>query len=142
MHSTGRSQESASPASDWRWAQLSADERRLWTEWRRAHPDENWRPLCRAILCQGFRLPPTEAETAILWPLVDARPNDAAAWFVEAAKPQGELRLQPSWALILRALAQRWFALEASIPEDETPDWREVRADDSAQVLKRIGWFR
>ena len=32
---------------------------------------------------RGLRLPPTDAQREILWPIVDARPNDVANWIRE-----------------------------------------------------------
>lgn len=124
------------------WLRLPAADRAIWRTWRQQHPDEAWKPLCHAIIDCGYWYPPTEAETDILWPIVDARPNDAAVWFREAAKPQGLLRMQPSWIVALRGVTTRWEALSDTVPEDEIPDLRIVRADDSKEVLKRIGWFR
>lgn len=132
----------ASPLfSEAEWRALAKAEKDRWLAFRREHPGSEWRPFCRAIIETGYRLPPTEGEVEYLWPIIDARPNDAAVWFREAAKPQGILRMQPSWATVLRSVSLRWFSFTDSIPLDED---REIwdREDGSREVLKRIGWYR
>lgn len=144
MNDTGKPPNGASPLfTEAEWRALAKVEKDRWLAFRRAHPSSEWRPFCRAIIECGYRLPPTEGEVEYLWPIVDARPNDAAAWFREAAKPQGLLRMQPSWAVALRGVSVRWFELTGSIPEDED-DWRYAREGEAEarETLKRIGWYR
>jgi hypothetical protein len=43
-----------------------------------------WAEFREAWTARGFRLPPTEAQQLVLWPIVDARPEDSAAWVTEA----------------------------------------------------------
>ena len=144
MKPTALPQEPASPLfTEAEWRALAKSEQKRWCAFRADHPGSEWRPFCRAIIEMGYRLPPTEGEVEYLWPIIDARPNDAADWFREAAKPQGSLRMQPSWALCLRAVSVRWFEFTASIPADEDNDWRAVRdLSDARAVLRRIGWYR
>jgi hypothetical protein len=47
--------------------------------------DESWAPLLAAWQARGFRLPPSDRQRELLWPIVDSRPTDAAAW-VQGAK--------------------------------------------------------
>ena len=145
MHSTADKPNGASPLfTEAEWRALVPVERARWSAFRAAHPGSEWRPFCRAIIEMGYRLPPTEGEVEYLWPIIDARPNDAASWFRDAAKPQGSLRMQPSWALCLRAVSVRWFEFVDSIAEDEEPDIAYVREGrrEAIDTLKRIGWFR
>ncbi len=44
----------------------------------------SWQPLSEAWYGRGFRKPPTEKQRELLWPIVDARPNDAAKWLRSA----------------------------------------------------------
>lgn len=126
------------------WRRMPRDARQRWQEWRAEHDGAMWVPFCRAVVRAGFAYPPTPAETAILYEIVDARPNDAALWFSEAAKPQGFLRLQPDWLPCLRAVSQRWMDFTESIPEDEDVDYRYARQGqaEARETLKRIGWYR
>ena len=82
MHDTPQCKSSASPQLRAVWRGMSAAERDRWTFFQAHHPACcSWAPLRVAIIECGFRLPPTEAEAALLWPIVDARPISAAAWF-------------------------------------------------------------
>ena len=143
MKPTASKPNGASPLfTDAEWHALAAVEKARWTAFRRDHPSSEWRPLCRAIIELGYRTPPSEQEAEYLWPLVDARPNDAADWLREAGKPQGSLRFQPSWPIALRAITVHWFELRDEVlSDDEDDDWREGRADAIA-TLQRIGWYR
>lgn len=144
MQTTVKPPNGASPLfTEAEWRGLTRPEQLRWRAFREAHPGSEWRPLLRAIIELGYRLPPTEGEVEYLWPIVDARPNEAAAWFREAGKPQGLLRMQPSWAVALRGVSVRWFDLTGSIPEDDD-DWRYAREStlEARETLKRIGWYR
>jgi hypothetical protein len=125
------------------WSHMTRQSQSRWGVWRAAHPALEWIPLARAIVDRGYHFPPTEAETKILWPLVEARPNDAAQWFADLARPQGILRMQPSWSTVLRGLAIRWDEIRDGIPEDDD-DWRDAREGEAEarETLKRIGWYR
>ena len=142
MNGTTEKPNGATPLfSDAEWHALARVEKERWCAFREAHPGSEWRPFLRAIIECGYRLPPTDGEVEYLWPIIDARPNDAADWFREAAKPQGSLRMQPSWALCLRSVSVRWFAFTDAIAEDED-DWRYAREgqDEAKAALRRIGW--
>ena len=97
----------------------------------------------RPVSGRCYQYPPTEAETEILWPLVNARPNDAAQWFSDLSKPQGILRMQPSWIVVLRGLSIRWAEVQDAVPDDDD-DWRDAREGEveARETLKRIGWYR
>jgi hypothetical protein len=43
-----------------------------------------WTPFKEEWLGRGFSLPPTQPQRDLLWPMVDARPNDVAAWVRQA----------------------------------------------------------
>jgi hypothetical protein len=120
-------------ATRWRWGQLTEAERADWRRWRIGHPSAAWDQLGRTILLHGFRHPPTEAEARILWPIVDARPNDAAIWFRTGAA------LSIGWRAILRLISTSWRTFRHSIPRDQR---RSARADhaEAVAVLRRLGW--
>lgn len=46
--------------------------------------DEPWQPFLE-VWRERFKYPPTETQRSALWPLVDARPNDAADWLRAAS---------------------------------------------------------
>jgi hypothetical protein len=48
--------------------------------------DAAFGPFLKAWAKRGFRLPPTEKQRELIWPVVDARPNDAAIWVASAPR--------------------------------------------------------
>jgi hypothetical protein len=60
---------------------------------------------------RGLRMPPTPSQRSMLWEIVDARPNDAAAWLREP--PTGTKMSE-----LVRHVLARWRALKDSIPPD------------------------
>lgn len=73
--------------------------------------EPRWMAFRFAMAERGLRMPPTEAQRATLWPIIDARPTDAASWLREA--PAGA-----KMAELVRHVLDRWQALRAAVPPD------------------------
>lgn len=73
-----------------------------WEGW-----DPKWTAVREALEGRGFRLPPTIRQREMLWPIVDARPNDVAAWVTSA--PAGT-KASDVFAFVLR----KWQTVAAA----------------------------
>lgn len=82
---------------------------------------------------RGFRKPPTPKQRAILWPIVEARPADAARW---ASETPGDVKFSVVVGHILKA----WDAFRASTPETRpagTSDFDRRCAETSALIASQ-----
>jgi hypothetical protein len=99
--------------------------------------DPSWDAFTEAWEARGFRWPPTEGQREALWPVIDARPNDAAGW-VRAA-PRTHRADQ-----VVGFVLARWQEVrkEAGLA-DLDPGWlagptRGEAAESVSEIMRRL----
>jgi hypothetical protein len=78
---------------------ISKAAHRRWEEF-----PERWQRVKEAWIGRGLSFPPTEAQRAVLWPILDARPTDLVRWIEEADGSTG-------WEVVGSVL-RRWASFQ------------------------------
>lgn len=88
--------------------------------------DPPWPPFASAWRARGFRLPPTEAQAAMLLEVADARPADLGRWVAGA-------RAGLSASDVVAVVLEHWHALAADLAAAEEA-WAATKAADRASA--------
>lgn len=92
---------------------------------------EEWNGFLEEWERRGFIYPPTSAQRAMLWEVVDARPTDAAGWVRQA--PAGAKAGE-----VVRHVMDRWRALRDGVPDDAQPARRRPSGEGPTSLRDAI----